>query len=59
MLPPPVNEPSAKPRRQLIQVGMSTAKDIAILSGVKEGEKVIKPPYQGPEMPATTFFGGS
>lgn len=59
MLSTPTNHPEAKPKRQPIQAGMKTAKDIEILSGAKEGEKVMKPPYQGPEMPATTFFGGS
>lgn len=39
----------AKPRREYVQVGLSTGSRIEILSGLKEGDVVARPKYTGPE----------
>lgn len=47
-----------KPERREIKVGLTTGSFAEILSGVKEGEKVVKPKYSGPERQGMMRVGG-
>jgi multidrug efflux pump subunit AcrA (membrane-fusion protein) len=48
LLAPPKGS-TAKPKRQAVQVGAHSGAFAEVLSGVKEGDKLKKPPYSGPQ----------
>ncbi|HMS54128.1 MAG TPA: efflux RND transporter periplasmic adaptor subunit [Fimbriimonadaceae bacterium] len=48
----------AAPVRKDIQVGLTTGTYAEILSGVKEGDKIVKPKYSGPEREGMMRVGG-
>jgi multidrug efflux pump subunit AcrA (membrane-fusion protein) len=43
-------DPQGKPKREkvYVQVGLRSASHAEILSGVREGDQVAKPPFVGP-----------
>lgn len=43
------SDPKGKPTRQEVKVGVTTNAKVEILSGVKEGDKVAKPKFTGPQ----------
>ncbi len=48
MLAPP-KDSKEKPKRQAVQVGATSGAFVEILSGVKEGDRVARPEFTGPE----------
>jgi HlyD family secretion protein len=54
---PKDSKPGTKPERKDIKVGIQTGSKIEILDGVKEGDKVIKPTFNGPARQGAMSFG--
>jgi len=46
-----------KPERRLVRVGPQSGSEIEILSGVKEGDLLVKPAYAGPARKGAMQFG--
>ncbi len=49
--------PTLKGKRQNVEVGLENAANIAIHSGVKEGDKLVRPPFTGPSRQGMMQFG--
>lgn len=49
--------PTLKGIRQNVEVGLQNAASIAIRSGVKEGDKLVRPPFKGPDRQGMMQFG--
>ena len=47
--PNPSKEPKAKPIEKEVKVGDESGSQIEILSGITEGEKLVMPPFDGPD----------
>lgn len=57
MIAPAGKEKNAKGTKQVVKVGESSGAFIEIVSGVKEGTKVVKPDFKGPERKGMMQFG--
>jgi HlyD family secretion protein len=57
MLAPDKKNPKSKATRVVVKVGDSTGAYTEILSGVKEGQKLVKPDYTGPDRKGVMQFG--
>ncbi|MCH8275737.1 MAG: efflux RND transporter periplasmic adaptor subunit [Armatimonadetes bacterium] len=59
MLAPPKGKPGkkAKPERRAIEVGETSASHIELISGVEEGDEVVKPEFTGPKRRGAMQFG--
>jgi HlyD family secretion protein len=55
MLAPATKE--AKPKRQTVVLGAASGSKVEIVSGVSEGAKVVRPPFNGPERKGAMQFG--
>ena len=55
---PNQTEPNGKPKTEkvFVKVGLRSANYAEILSGIREGDKVLKPPFNGPQR--RQLFGG-
>lgn len=49
LAPKDPKDKKAKPKKQIVAIGDASATKIEIVSGVKEGQKVAKPEYTGPD----------
>lgn len=57
MIAPKSKDPKAKGTKQVVKVGESSGAFIEIVSGVKEGTKLVKPDFKGPERKGMMQFG--
>jgi hypothetical protein len=57
MLAPNTKDPKSKATRVEITTGAATGAFVEILSGLKEGQKVVKPDYKGPSRKGAMQFG--
>ncbi|HLK16913.1 MAG TPA: HlyD family efflux transporter periplasmic adaptor subunit [Fimbriimonadaceae bacterium] len=48
----------AVPERRTVVIGLKTATNIALRSGVKEGDKLLRPDYSGPKRQGAMMAGG-
>lgn len=58
MLAPDPKDKTAKPKRQDVFIGSASGSKTEILSGVEEGTKLVRPPFNGPERKGAMQFGG-
>jgi HlyD family secretion protein len=58
MIAPESKTPGAKPTRRPVSVGVSTGAYVEVISGVKEGERLAKPPFNGPARQSMVEVGG-
>jgi len=57
MIAPSNKDPKAKPQKQVVTVGASSGAFIEIVSGVKEGTRLVKPEFKGPSRKGMMQFG--
>ncbi len=58
MIPPKDSkDKKSKPTKQTVEVGEASATAMEIISGIKEGQKVQKPDYTGPDRKGMMQFG--
>ena len=50
-------KPGTKPERKDVKIGIQTGSKVEIIEGVKEGDKVIKPTFNGPARQGAMSFG--
>jgi HlyD family secretion protein len=51
------SDPLAKPERRQVVVGAASGAFYEVLNGLKEGDKLVKPGYEGPERKGMMQFG--